>query len=162
MIKRILIAGMVYFMVAGTALADPSTPPRHKPVWTDSNDSDPGVRKAKTAKLSVALPTEPVESVVPELSKIVVLCAEEEKKAFEKEWGKYVKHHDLKGSDLQNAIKDVSDKAAAHRDKEWSESPASKDKVMAAKRKAEEARWKTERQKIMNEVARQIFEPSAR
>ena len=132
MIKRIFIVAMVSTMAVGMAMAGLSTPP------------------------------EPVGSVVPELSEIVVLCAQEEKKKFEKEWGKYVKHHDLKGNDLQKAIKDVSDQASAHRDKEWKGSKASMNKMAAGKREAKEAQWKAERQKIMNEVARQIFEPSAR
>ena len=162
MFKRIFIIAAVSVMAAGFAIAGPSTPPKHQPEWTNGNDSDPGVTRAKTATLSIAAPTEPVESVVPELAKIVVLCAQEEKKEFEREWGKYVKHHDLKGRDLQKAIKDVSDRAATHRDKEWGESTASMNKMAASKHEAKEAKWKAERQKIMNEVARQIFEPSAR
>ena len=96
MFKRIFIVTAVSVMAAGFAMADPSTPPKHQPEWTDGNDSDPGVTRAKTATSSIATPAKTVESVVPELSKIVVLCAQEEKKEFEKEWAKYVKQHDLK------------------------------------------------------------------
>ena len=84
------------------------------------------------------------ESVVPELSKIVVLCATEEEEKFEKEWSKYVAHNDLKGAELQKTITWVSDEAVIQRKKH---------KSMHGDESNDEE-WKEERQKMMNEFAR--------
>jgi hypothetical protein len=113
--------------------------------------ADPDVAKVKAAKLVIASPAEPGESVVPELSEIVVLCAQDEKKKFEGEWARYVKHHKLEGKALEDTIKDVSDKASWHRGKE----------KLAMRDAKKEAQWKAGRQELMNEVARKLFEPSS-
>ncbi len=125
-------------------MADPNSPAKHNPKWTDHKQSDPGMAN-RTASIAVSPSAEPVESVVLELAGIVVLCAKEEKEKFEKEWARYVKHHALKGKALQKTIKDVSDQAAAQRDSE-----------------SDDAKWIAERRKLMNDVARQILGPSAR
>lgn len=105
----------------------------------------------KPATLALAQPAEPVESAVPELAKIVVLCAEEEEEKFKAEWSKYVKHHDLKDSALQKTIREVSESASAQRSAERSE----------IKSISDEEKWKAERRSFMNEVAREIFGPNA-
>ena len=87
---------MISFILAGLALADPNSPAKHNPKWTDHKQSDPGMAN-RTASIAVSPSAEPVESVVLELAGIVVLCAKEEKEKFEKEWARYVKHHALKG-----------------------------------------------------------------
>jgi len=89
------------------------------------------------------------ESAVPELSKIVVLCAADENDKFEKEWGKYVAHNNLKGTELQKTINWVSDEAAIHR---------RKNKHINGDESNDEA-WKAERQKLMSEIARRAMNP---
>ena len=89
------------------------------------------------------------DSVVPELSKIVVLCAADEEEKFKKEWGKYVAHNDLKGAELQETIAWVSDEAAIQRKKnKHTDREDSDDKA-----------WKAERQKMMSEIARRAMNP---
>jgi ribonucleotide reductase beta subunit family protein with ferritin-like domain len=89
------------------------------------------------------------ESAVPELSKIVVLCATDEKEKFEKEWGKYVAQNDLKGAELQETITWVSDEAAMQR---------KQNKRMRGDESNDQA-WKAERQKLMSEIARRALNP---
>jgi hypothetical protein len=150
--KLIISIAMVSLLVTGYALADPVEPPKHTPEWTDTTPGDPGRTNAKTATLTVSQPVEPVESVVPELAKIVVLCAKEEEEKFKAEWSKYVKHHDLKGRELQKTIHEVSESAAAQRNAER----------ISAANPSDEEKWKAERRNFMNEVAREIFGPSPR
>ena len=89
------------------------------------------------------------ESVVPELSEIVVLCAKDEEAKFKKEWGKYVAHNDLKGAELQETISWVSDEAAIQRHK---------NKRMHGDESNDKA-WKAERQKLMSEIAERALNP---
>ena len=89
------------------------------------------------------------ESVVPELSEIVVLCATDKEKKFEKEWGKYVAHNDLKGAELQETITWVSDEAVIQRHK---------NKRMHGDESNDEA-WKAERQKLMSDIAERALNP---
>ena len=102
-----------------------------------------GEKPTRSAQLKVAVQAEPVESVVPELASIVVLCATEKKKEFEKEWGQYVAHHELKGAALQKTIREVSNQADVYRAKEHK----------AEYKLAEAAAWKAERRKTMREIA---------
>lgn len=83
------------------------------------------------------------ESAIPELASIVVLCATEQEEKFKDEWAKYVEHNDLKGRDLQKAIRKVSNEAELYRARE------KKSKL----RTAEGRNWKSEQRKIMKEVA---------
>ena len=103
--------------------------------------------KNKPAQISAGENT--TESVVPELSKIVVLCATDEKEKFEKEWSKYVAQNKLEGADLQKTISWVSDEAAMHR---------KKNKHMHDDENNDQA-WKEERQKLMSEIARRALNP---
>ena len=112
---------MVLFLVIGLAGAQEKT----KPVYISSGENT-------------------TDSGSPELSKIVNLCAKDEKKKFEKEWGNYVIENNLKGTELQETIKRVSDEAAIQR---------KHSKQMNDKESDSEA-WKKERQKLMNELAR--------
>ena len=89
------------------------------------------------------------ESVVPELSEIVVLCATEKEEKFKKEWGKYVAHNDLRGAKLQETITWVSDEAAIQRHKS---------KRVQGDESNDEA-WKAERQKMMSEIAERAMNP---
>ena len=134
-------------LVTGTALAGDTQPASHSPEWTDHNDSDPGVTRArKKASQKVASEPETTDSTMPELSEIVVLCATDEKKKFEKEWGKYVAKNELKGEQLEKTIREVSDRAEAYREKEF----AGKEKNAA---------WKEERRRLMSEVAEKVLAP---
>ena len=59
---------------------------------------------------------QPVESVIPELQGIVVLCATEPaSKAFETAWAAYVEEHEVAADDLDELIADVLRRAQAHR-----------------------------------------------
>ncbi len=69
----------------------------------------------KNKAVSISAGENTAESVVPELSKIVVLCATEKEKQFKKEWSNYVAYNDLKGDKLQETITWVSDEAATQR-----------------------------------------------
>ena len=89
------------------------------------------------------------ETAVPELSKIVVLCATEEEEKFEKEWSKYVAQNDLKGAELQKTITWVSDEAAMQR----------KQNMRANDDESNDKAWKAERQKMMSEIARRAMNP---
>ena len=89
------------------------------------------------------------ESAVPELSKIVVLCATDEEEKFEKEWSKYVAQNDLKGADLQKTITWVSDEAAIQRHK---------NKRMHGDESNDKA-WIAERQRMMSEIAERALNP---
>lgn len=116
--------------------------------------SQPAVAKAKTDKtdkaaLSVATAAEPIESVVPELSEIVVLCAQDEKKKFEKEWSKYVSEHDLKGVKLKETIAWVSEEAATQRKK-----------TRKKGNKEEDEAWLEERRRLMSEIADKALNPA--
>ncbi len=90
---------------------------------------------------------ETAESTETDLNEIVILCASDEEKKFEKEWGKYVAKNDLKGKDLQSTIDWVSNEADLHRHK-----------VSHGDVKNDEA-WKEERKKFMTEVARRALNP---
>ena len=103
--------------------------------------------KIKPAGISAGEST--TESVVPELSEIVVLCAKDEEAKFKKEWGKYVAHNDLKGAELQETISWVSDEAVIQRHK---------NKRMHGDESNDEA-WKAERQKLMSEIAERALNP---
>jgi len=85
------------------------------------------------------------ESVVPELADIVVLCATDEDKKFAKEWSIYVARKDLKGTELQKTINWVSNEAAIQRKKNRHKNGNESD----------DQAWKAERQKLMDEIARQ-------
>jgi len=120
------------------------------PEWTDHNDSDPGITKAKAVtgtKLSAKTATR--ESVTPELSKIVVLCANEQEKQFEKEWKQYVDTHELKGPELNETIAWVSKEAAHQRKKEGK-----------LKTDKDEAEWAEKRRNFMREVADRALNPA--
>ena len=99
--------------------------------------------------VSISATENTTESVVPELSKIVVLCATEDEKKFEKEWGKYVAHNDLKGAKLQETITWVSDEAAIQRHR---------NKRKDGDESNDEA-WKAERQRMMSEIAERAMNP---
>ena len=103
--------------------------------------------KNKSVRISASENT--TESVVPELSEIVVLCAKDEEAKFKKEWGKYVAHNDLKGAELQETITWVSDEAVIQRHK---------NKRMHGDESNDEA-WKAERQKLMSEIAERALNP---
>jgi len=141
------------FLFAGAALAEQqSKPAKHSPEWTSPNESDPGVTGVKkAASMRVAGEPQATESVVPELAKIVVLCAqEEEEEKFKEEWGKYVNKHDLKGTELESTINEVSDRAEIYREEE-----------LALKKDDEESKaWKAERRRIMNEVVEKALNPA--
>jgi TolA-binding protein len=89
------------------------------------------------------------ETAVPELSKIVVLCATEEEEKFEKEWSKYVAQNDLKGAELQKTITWVSDEAAMQRQQN----------MRVNDDESDDKAWKAERQKMMSEIARRAMNP---
>ncbi len=101
----------------------------------------------KNKAVSISAGENTAESVVPELSKIVVLCATEKEKQFKKEWSNYVAYNDLKGDKLQETITWVSDEAATQR---------KHTKRMLGEENDEEV-WKAEREKLMNELARQAM-----
>jgi hypothetical protein len=103
--------------------------------------------KNKSVRISAGEST--TESVVPELSKIVVLCATDEEEKFEKEWSKYVAQNDLKGAELQNTITWVSNEAAIQRHK---------NKRMHGNESNDKA-WKAERQRMMSEIAERAMNP---
>jgi hypothetical protein len=152
MSKQILIVILGAFLVAGPAIADPQAKPaKHDPEWTDHNESDPGVASVKkTATLQVADGSQTTESVVPELAKIVVLCATEEEEKFKQEWSKYVSDHDLKGAELKKTIREVSNQAEAYRARE----------MALTENREKEDTWKAERRRFMNEVARKALNPA--
>jgi len=87
------------------------------------------------------------ESVVPELAKIVVLCATDEEEKFEKEWSRYVSQNDLKGAKLKETINWVSDEATILRKK----NKQTKDDEI------DDKAWKAKRKKLMDEIARQVM-----
>lgn len=80
------------------------------------------------------------------LKNVVELCATDDKEKFGKAWGSYIAENDLEGEELQKAIKDVSDRAKAHRKHEL---------------KLEESEeWLAERREFMSEVARRALHPA--
>ncbi|MBT8061812.1 MAG: hypothetical protein HKO64_10170 [Xanthomonadales bacterium] len=99
------------------------------------------------AKLSAKTTTR--ESVTPELSKIVVLCANEQEKQFEKEWKQYVDKHELKGPELKETIAWVSKEAASQRKKEG--------KLKGDK---DEEAWAEKRREFMRQVADRALNPA--
>ncbi len=103
--------------------------------------------KSKPYRISAGENTS--ESAVPELSKIVVLCATDEKEKFEKEWGKYVAQNDLEGAELQETITWVSNEAAIQR----------KENRRMHGDESSDKNWKAERQKLMSEIARRALNP---
>ena len=109
--------------------------------------ADSAISAEKNKAVSISAGENTAESVVPELSEIVVLCATEKEKQFKKEWSRYVAHNDLKGNKLQETITWVSDEAASQR---------KHTKRMLGEENDEEA-WKAEREKLMKEIARQAM-----
>ncbi len=107
------------------------------------------VATEKNKPVNISATENTTESVVPELSKIVVLCATEDEKKFEKEWSKYVAHNDLKGAKLQETIAWVSDEAAIQRHR---------NKRVHGDESNDEA-WKAERQRMMSEIAERAMNP---
>jgi hypothetical protein len=107
------------------------------------------VATEKIKPVSISAGENTTESVVPELSEIVVLCAKDEEAKFKKEWGKYVAQNDLKGAELQKTITWVSDEAAIQRHK---------NKRMHGD-ESNDAAWKAERQKMMSEIAERAMNP---
>ncbi len=107
------------------------------------------VATEKNKPVNISATENTTESVVPELSKIVVLCATEDEKKFEKEWSKYVAHNDLKGTKLQETIAWVSDEAAIQRHR---------NKRMHGDESNDDA-WKAERQRMMSEIAERAMNP---
>ena len=97
----------------------------------------------KTKPVYISSGGNTTESAEPELSKIVDLCAKDEEKKFEKEWSKYVIENDLKGTELQETINWVSDKAAIQR---------KNNKRMNGNESDSEV-WEEERRKLMNALA---------
>jgi len=95
----------------------------------------------------ISLGENTTESVVPELAKIVVLCATDEEEKFEKEWSKYVVQYDLRGAELKKTISWVSDEASIQR---------KKNRQMHGEEYDDKA-WKAKRKKMMDELARQAI-----
>ena len=94
------------------------------------------------------------ESSAPELDKVVVLCASDEKEKFEKAWGSYIADHDLKGDELQKTINEVSDRAELYRNRE---------RILAEDatgHQEDDSAWKAERREFMSEVARRALNPA--
>lgn len=150
MIQRFLLAALAFCLLAGTAMAEPEDP-KHTPEWTDHNSSDPGSRNAAAAaRLAVTPKAATTDSVQPELSKIVVLCATEQEAQFEKEWRQYVNKKGLKGAELKETIAWVSEEAAAQRKKE-----RAKDEPEAA-----DEEWIEKRRQLMTEVAEKALNPA--
>jgi hypothetical protein len=89
------------------------------------------------------------ESVTPELTKIVVLCAADEKEKFEEAWRKYVSQNGLKGAKLKRTINWVGEEATIQR---------KKNRQMTGEEIDDQA-WKAERKKLMDELARQVMLP---
>jgi hypothetical protein len=112
---------MVLFLVLGLVVAQEKT----KPVYISSGENT-------------------TDSGRPELSKIVDLCAKDEKKKFEKKWSNYVIENNLKGTELQETIKRVSDEAAIQR----------KNNQRMNGNESDSEAWKEEQRKLMNELAR--------
>jgi hypothetical protein len=103
----------------------------------------------KIRLVSISTNESTTESVVPELAKIVVLCAADEEENFKQEWGRYVAHHELRGAELQKTISWVSDEAAMHRSM----------KMQVDDDKGRDRTWKEERRKMMSEIARRAMNP---
>lgn len=108
-----------------------------------------GSKGAKAERVSQGA-AEPADSTVPELSEIVVLCAQDEKKKFEKEWSRYVSKHDLKGVELQETIAWVSEEAATRRKKDRKKEQGGK----------EDQAWLEERRRLMSEIADRALNPA--
>ena len=102
----------------------------------------PGIAVLKQAESTI-------ESVSPELANIVVLCAHEEKKKFEKEWQRYVGKHHLKGEELDKTIAWVSDEAIKQRRK-----------TMPDQTEEQQEAWLKERRKFMSDAARRAMNPA--
>ena len=124
--KRFLLVTVALILVAGFVVAAE----KNKPVHASAGENA-------------------TETSVPELSKIVVLCATDEEEKFEKEWSKYVAQNDLKGAELQKTITWVSDEAAMQR----------KQNMRVNDGKSNDKAWKAERQKMMSEIARRAMNP---
>lgn len=154
MIKPILVAIAALSLAPGELLAEPKKTPSHQPDWTDHNESDPGIaaqkRASTSSKLAVKSSSVPVESVQPELSKIVVLCATEQEEQFEKEWSQYVSKKKLHGAELKQTIAWVSEEAARERKMERLESTE----------QMSEEDWLEKRRAFMSEVAEKALNPA--
>ena len=103
------------------------------------------VAREKTKPVYISSAEYTTESTGSELSEIVDLCARDKQNKFEKEWSKYVIENDLKGTELQETIDWVSDEAANKR----------KNNKRINGKESDSEDWKEERQKLMNELARQ-------
>jgi len=112
---------MVLFLFISLVVAQEKTKPVY--ISSDENSTDSGRR---------------------ELSKIVDLCAKDEKKKFEKIWSNYVIKNKLKGTELQETINRVSDEAAIQR----------KNNQRMNGNESDSEAWKEEQRKLMNELAR--------
>lgn len=94
--------------------------PAHTPEWTNSNDSDPG---ATTPMRVQGIPTEPAESVIPELQSVVVLCATKPNSPeLADVWSSYLQHHYDENTNLDQLISTVISRANAHRQNQHSRS----------------------------------------
>lgn len=143
MIPRFLMALLACCLLSGNAMAGPQHP--------DENASEPGVKRAaNTSKLVVSSKANTADSVQPELSKIVVLCASEQEEQFEKEWRQYVNKKGLKGAELKETIAWVSEEAAAQRKKERATSEP----------EAADEEWIEKRRQLMTEVAERALNPA--
>ena len=157
MSKFTLSIAMTFLVLTTATWAGPEHPdhPGHeKKEWTDHNDSDPGARTmagaaASKATMSLKAGTATRDSVTPELSRIVVLCANEQEDRFEKEWKQYVDKHGLEGPELSETIAWVS-KEAAHQRKSVGKLKSDKD---------EEA-WARKRSEFMRQVADRALNPA--
>lgn len=155
--KLIQTLPLVTLIVTAAAWAGPEHPdhPGHETKkWTDHNDSDPGAKtvagaKASKASMSLKAKTTTRDSVAPELSKIVVLCANEQEEQFEKEWKQYVDKHELQGPELSETIAWVS-KEAAHQRKTEGKLKSDKD----------EKAWALKRSEFMRQVADKALNPA--
>ena len=87
----------------------------------------------------------PTQSAIPELSSIVVLCANDSQSSyFRREWGAYVGANNLKGVNLEQTISYVIDEARAQRALKYRVSRGS----------SEDRDWERSTRKTMNSAAR--------
>ena len=105
-IPTTLLLLLPVFAAAQTQSLEESKPaavervPAHTPEWTNPNTGDPGT----------------TDSTVPELQRIVVLCATAPQSAeFEGQWTAYVRKHYKPGMNVDAVIDGVMQRAAAYR-----------------------------------------------
>jgi len=104
----------------------------------------PAMAQERAVTMAVAEPSEPVESVIPELAGIVVLCAKDDPAEFEKAWRAYLADNDLKGKELQNTIRNIVDQADTLR---------ANQKFAAGELVSVNNNFRAERKQLMTEVA---------